>query len=133
MNVMDQASKTKVPQHDEEMLEYLNVLRENICEAYTGILQGLKSEKPDIFLPYVSQVLEFIHMVAQDQNMDEPVCRACVGVIGDLANVFGKKAASLTGNQYITQMVANATQSSDEQTQEAGRWAMAQLQMVAQG
>lgn len=133
MNVMDQAGKTKVPAHDDEMLEYLNVLRENICEAYTGILQGLKTEKPDIFLTYVSQVLEFIHMVAQDQNMDEAVCRACVGVIGDLANVFGKKAATLTTNQYVTQMVANATQSEDEATRDAGRWTMAQLQMIAMG
>ena len=47
------------------MLEYLNVLRENICEAYTGILQGLKNEKPEIFEPYVPQVLEFIHIMAQ--------------------------------------------------------------------
>ena len=46
------------------MLEYLNVLRENICEAYTGILQGVKDTKPDIFLPYVQQVLEFITMVS---------------------------------------------------------------------
>lgn len=43
--------------------------------------------------------------------MDEAVCRACVGVIGDLANVFGKKAATLTTNQYVTQMVATGGRS----------------------
>eukprot|EP00996_Jenningsia_fusiforme_P001236 NODE_212_length_2726_cov_70.298468_g194_i0.p1 GENE.NODE_212_length_2726_cov_70.298468_g194_i0~~NODE_212_length_2726_cov_70.298468_g194_i0.p1 ORF type:complete len:845 (+),score=176.99 NODE_212_length_2726_cov_70.298468_g194_i0:58-2592(+) len=131
MNVMDQASKTVVPESDEEMVEYLNTLRENICEAYTGILQGLKTEKPDVFLPFVGQVLEFINIVHRDQTGDEGLFRACVGVVGDLANVFGKKAQSALQQEAIRSMVATAAHSSDAQTKEAGRWTLEQLRLIA--
>eukprot|EP00906_Rhabdomonas_costata_P035092 RCo049324 len=130
MNVVDQAGKTKVPENDEEMVDYLNTLRENICEAYTGILMGLKTDKPDAFMPYVGRVLEFIQMISKDAKIDEGVFRACVGVIGDLANVFGKKAAPMMAQEFIQRMVINAQQSQDEQTRDAGQWAFDQLREI---
>lgn len=127
MGVLEQAGQTVVPENDEEMVEYLNTLRENICEAYTGILQGMKAERAEAFLAFAPQVLEFIHRVLRDSSIDEGVFRSTVSVVGDLANVFGQKVIQAMQQELIQQVVLTATRSSDEQTRQTGEWAMQQL------
>ena len=42
--MLDQAARTKVSDDDdEELMDYLSLLRESILEAYIGITQGSKN------------------------------------------------------------------------------------------
>eukprot|EP01006_Ploeotia_vitrea_P053413 TRINITY_DN67786_c6_g2_i2.p1 TRINITY_DN67786_c6_g2~~TRINITY_DN67786_c6_g2_i2.p1 ORF type:complete len:864 (-),score=149.23 TRINITY_DN67786_c6_g2_i2:103-2694(-) len=140
MTVMEQASKVTLSEEDaqdEDMIEYLNTLRENICEAYTGIMQGFaQTERKDAFLPYVPQVLEFVQTLSRDQNLNASAFRAVVGVIGDLANVFGAKIAPALQNECIQSIVMKAVQTTEDENDaihQAGEWTMNQLRKVSEG
>jgi len=53
---LKQGTEAKVDVNDDRKVEYLNLLRENLLDAFTGILQGLKYEKSNGFDPYVNNL-----------------------------------------------------------------------------
>jgi importin subunit beta-1 len=71
--VLSKACQAQVDTSDAEMIEYLNTLRENIFDAYTSILIGLKKDNPGAFAPYVESVLNFVKLVAQDEYASQEV------------------------------------------------------------
>jgi importin subunit beta-1 len=78
-----QASGTQAPDDDEEMIDYINTLREGILEAYTGIVQGLKDgNKVEILLPYIEAIFGFIELLHNDQNKDNSVLSKAIGLTG---------------------------------------------------
>lgn len=58
----------KMETADEEIVDYGNQLRRSIFEAYSGILQGFKTVKPDVMLPYAQHLLKFIELVSRDNQ-----------------------------------------------------------------
>jgi len=78
-----QASGTQAPDDDEEMIEYINTLREGILEAYTGIVQGLKDGgKVEIIIPYIEAIFGFIELLYNDLNKDNAVLSKAIGLTG---------------------------------------------------
>ena len=85
-------------QSDYDMIEYLNDLREGCLESYTGIIQGLKGESttttgpppasapipPQLTLvqQHVPYIMQFITVVAQDDEKTDAVIAAAAGLIG---------------------------------------------------
>lgn len=94
LQMLDQAGQTVLPPDaDEDLVDYLNVLREGILEAYTGIIQGLKDgDKQALFTQSnaLNVVCGFIVRIAQDSKAgksDESVVTHAIGLVGDLADV----------------------------------------------
>lgn len=54
--------------NDDEAVEYSNQLKKSIFEAYSGILQGFKSSKAELMLPYAPNILKFIEVAVKDAN-----------------------------------------------------------------
>jgi len=78
-----QASQIQAPPDDDELIEYVDCLRDGILEAYTGILQGLKDGgRSEVLVPYVENILAFLEMLSGDPNMDESVLGKAVGCLG---------------------------------------------------
>ena len=44
MQMLEQAAKTSVDMSNDDLVDYLNQLREGIFEAFTGVLQGLRAD-----------------------------------------------------------------------------------------
>lgn len=140
-NVLKKASEAQVDARREDLVEYLNILRENTLEAYVGILQGLKS-KPGAFGPYVDDLVNFLRVIAQDETVDEVVFKSAVNVIGydvnniffynfsDLANVYGAKIKPMLNQEFILRMIEDSDASVDKEIRDSSKWVQKQLSKI---
>jgi hypothetical protein len=70
-------------QKDDELVDSLNRLRESIFEAFTGIIQGLRTDNvADNFLQYVPSVVQFAVNACNDPICSDDVIRCSIGVLG---------------------------------------------------
>jgi len=125
MNMLQQASSTTVDTNDYDLVDYLNQLREAIFEAYTGIIQGLRSDSlaDPHFLPYVTHVVTFVGFVYQDTNTrTDSVTRGALGVIGDLAHGLGSKVKSQLQQPFVKNLINECAKSENHQTRDVAQW-----------
>ncbi|CAN0876315.1 Importin subunit beta-1 [Linum grandiflorum] len=110
---------------DDEMIEYTNLLRIGILEAYSGILQGFKNtSKTELLIPYGPHVLQYLDSIYKGKNMDDLVMKAAIGVLGDLADTLGSNAGSLIQQSHFCREFLNECLSSaDESIKESAEWA----------
>jgi len=136
MDMLVQASQTRVDASNPDMLDYLNQLREGIFEAYTGILQGLRTgDKAAAFEPYVIKALEFLGQLATELQTSPPsdeVMRAAVGVVGDLACTLGVRfkvlAKQAPHKDYLKLLLKEArSPNSSDSTKQVAMWAHQQI------
>ncbi|KAH1039979.1 hypothetical protein J1N35_041722 [Gossypium stocksii] len=121
----------KMETADEEMVDYGNQLRRSIFEAYSGILQGFKTVKPDVMLPYAQHLLKFIELVSGDNQRDESVTKAAVAVMGDLADALGSNIKLLLKDcLFYDEFLCECLRSDDEQLKETAGWTQGMIQRV---
>ena len=78
-----QASQTIVPEDDEELMDFVNQLREAVLEAYTGIIQGLKDGgKTELLGPFIVHIIQFLETLGSDENKDYEVLSKAAGLLG---------------------------------------------------
>ncbi|KAH7429407.1 hypothetical protein KP509_09G046600 [Ceratopteris richardii] len=111
---------------DDELIDYYNQLRHGILEAYSGILQGFKNTKSELMVQYAGHILQFIERICSDPHRDHGVTKAAAGVLGDLADTLGPRAAILFQNSSSYQNFLLECQASDDQIlKETAQWALA--------
>ncbi|KAL8233094.1 hypothetical protein R6Q57_002872 [Mikania cordata] len=110
---------------DDEMIEYTNLLRNGILEAYSGIFQGFKnSPKTQLLIPYAPHILQFLDLIYMEKDMDEVVMKTAIGVLGDLADTLGSNAGSLIQQSLSSKDFLNECLSSDDHLiKESAEWA----------
>lgn len=130
MMLLMQASSTRAPDDDEDLIEYFNLLRESILEAYVGIVQGLRDGNLlNQFMQYVPSVLQFLEDLANDPNRDDFVLGKAVGLIGDLAQSLGPQIREQINKQFVAKLIADGMASDDQAMRDMSSWAS---QVVAQ-
>ena len=83
MMMLMQASATTAPDDDEELIDFVNQLREGVLEAYTGIVQGLKDAgRIELLGVYVAPIMQFIETLSTDENKDYEVISKAAGLLG---------------------------------------------------
>lgn len=128
-----QASATQVPSDDVDLVEYLNLLREAILEAYVGIIQGLQDGNLlNEFGPYVPHVLQFLHVIAEDPNRDDFVLNKAVGLLGDLGQTIGPQIKNEINKQFVSKLVNDGMSSNDPSLVQVATWASQVLTQVVQ-
>eukprot|EP00428_Durinskia_dybowskii_P064152 CAMPEP_0170368380 /NCGR_PEP_ID=MMETSP0117_2-20130122/7427_1 /TAXON_ID=400756 /ORGANISM="Durinskia baltica, Strain CSIRO CS-38" /LENGTH=852 /DNA_ID=CAMNT_0010623045 /DNA_START=84 /DNA_END=2642 /DNA_ORIENTATION=+ len=131
LNILKQAGEVNINSNDEDLVEYINTLRNSILEAYTGILQGLKeANKQDTILPFVEGMVEFLHRSAADENRTNEVLKSCVGLLGDMGQTFGVKMQALYQMPFVPLLIQQASQSDEEDIREIAQWAQSMVQSV---
>ncbi|KAK6135323.1 hypothetical protein DH2020_030911 [Rehmannia glutinosa] len=110
---------------DDEMIEYTNLLRNGILEAYSGIFQGFKnSPKTQLLIPYAPHILQFLDSIYMEKDMDDVVMKTAIGVLGDLADTLGSNAGSLIQQSLSSKDFLNECLSSDDHLiKESAEWA----------
>ncbi|XP_021774967.1 importin subunit beta-1-like [Chenopodium quinoa] len=110
---------------DDEMLEYTNLLRNGILEAYSGILQGFKNTlRTQLLLPHARHILSFIDSIYQEKDMDDAVMKTAIGVLGDLADTLATSAGPLIQQFPSCRDLLNECLSSDDHSiKQSAEWA----------
>ncbi|GFP93669.1 importin subunit beta-1 [Phtheirospermum japonicum] len=110
---------------DDEMIEYTNLLRNGILEAYSAIFQGFKnSPKTQLLFPYAPHILQFLDSMYMEKDMDDLVIKTAIGVLGDLADTLGSNAGSLIRQSLSSKDFLNECLSSDDHLiKESAEWA----------
>jgi len=130
MMLLMQASSTRAPEDDEDLIEYFNLLRESILEAYVGIVQGLRDGNLlNQFMQYVPSVLQFLEDLANDPNRDDFVLNKAIGLVGDLAQALGPQIRDQINKQFVAKLISDGMASGDPSMAEMSAWAS---QVVAQ-
>nr|ODO01077.1 importin subunit beta-1 [Cryptococcus depauperatus CBS 7855] len=92
MSILSQAGSTTAPPGDEAMIDFVQMMREAIVDAFIGIMNGLgDSESKSLVLiirDYVPGILSFLETCWADKERSEGFCAASLGLIGDFASAF---------------------------------------------
>ncbi|CCI43990.1 unnamed protein product [Albugo candida] len=110
---------------DEETVDYMNVLRESVLEAMTGIVQGLGgANKASILLEYAPKIGVFLSILAHDiATRSETVTTAAVGLIGDMGQSMGKLVPELPESVFVKTLLNEcASNVSNPQAQQLAAW-----------
>ena len=126
----------QTPKDDEEMIDYNNMLRNGIFEAYAGLLQGFKDDKSKIaqLMQHAQFVLDFVEEVSKDKDRDEAVTRAMVGVMGDMADTMEGIGQLYMQKPFWRQLLAECEDPlQDIQLRETAQWAREKIMMRTGG
>lgn len=136
MSTIFAAAQTDVDREDEDLVEYLNTLRESILEACTGIIQGLNGDsernipsKGRLLEAYAEPLLQFVaHIATEVKNNGDVsplVVKGAIGVIGDLVFVLGQPVKDkIIGAKHVVEPLFLASeQRGDKATMEIAQWA----------
>merc|ERR1719229_1855535 len=145
LQMLMQASQIPVDRSDYDMIEYLNDLREGCLESYTGIIQGLKGETTSTAPPpanapippqltlvqqHVPYIVQFITIVAQDDEKTDAVIAAAAGLIGDLLTAFGSHMLSMVDVEPINDLLTQGRRSKSTKTKQLSQWATKQIRKM---
>lgn len=126
-----QASQTQAPPDDDDLIEYVYLLRDGILEAYTGILQGLNGgQRSEVLLPYVENIMVFLEMLATDPDMDESVLNKAIGCVGDVASSLGPRVRDSLAKPFVQVLFQTGMSSGDEGILQTTSWSSNQVQKV---
>ena len=128
-----QAAQTRAPDDDEDLIDYVNMLREGILEAYTGIIQGLKDgNRTDLLVPYVDAILGFLEMVSRDRknDYDNEVLSKAVGLVGDIGSSLGAQIKAQISQPYVMELLKEAHATGDPTIVETSNWAGTVVQQI---
>jgi importin subunit beta-1 len=130
LEFLAQAAQCPMDKNDPESVDYVTDLRENIMEAYTGIVQGLKGDleqpNPQIQLlqPQLSFIMQFILAVASDSEVGDSLIAATAGLIGDLCNAFGHAVLPIVEFEPVSQLLLKGKRSKINKTKTLSNWAL---------
>lgn len=118
---------------DEDIVDYNNMLRLGILEAWAGMFNGLTREKANQYLqPYAVPLVDFIESIYTDkQGEDKGVWKACVALLGDMAAAISGVGALFQQRAFVRQLLQAAAM--DPAMQDTAAWATQVIAKNARG
>lgn len=129
MMMVMQAARSPLPEDgDLDLIDNINDLRRSVLEAITGIIQGLGPKSPQVLVeglsPHAVDIVEFLKMVAAEEDTPEEVIKAGTGVLGDMCSGLGDHMRPLLGAPQIQQLCVRC----QEIDPEVAHWATTKVQ-----
>jgi len=131
MHMLKQAGetviKTQIPDDDEDLIEYINLLREGICEAYIGINQGMRADhKVDKMFSYLMDIMTFVLHIANEKQCNEAVRKSACAIVGDLILSFNTRVKSAVVHDDIQRLMKGTAANTEysKETTSLAKWAL---------
>ncbi|KAL1549107.1 importin subunit beta-1-like [Salvia divinorum] len=125
-----------IGEHFEKYLTYAVPMMQRASEICAQIDSndedmGFKNAKAELMLPHAPHLLQFIELVAKDQQRDESVTKTAVGVLGDLAEALGSNLKMMIKDgAFCTELLGECLQSGDDQLKETATWTQGMIGRV---
>ncbi|KAK0158712.1 hypothetical protein PV328_009686 [Microctonus aethiopoides] len=141
LQTLAQASQANVDRNDYDMIDYLNELRVGVLEAYTGIIQGFRTDEvssvpnPDVALlePHVAFIIQFITTIAQDGEHSEESVGAAIGLLGDVLDAFGAKLLPIIETEPLTELLTEGRRARSNKARKLANWVTKKIRIVKSG
>lgn len=110
MMYLEQAANVQPENEDDE--EYINSVRSSICEAYTGLIQGLNgTDKISLLEPFIPQIRKFITILMQsDYNSDELLLKGS-SLLGDIGQVYKLQMRQIFQEDHVLSLLQTTKES----------------------
>lgn len=128
------SAQTMEPVDDSiETEDYILSVQESVLETYVGIVAGLHDD-PQPLANFVNQIFDFLLMIYSNPTHmnNDSVCRASVGLLGDIAQAFQGQDLQYYRQQWIIDMIKKIRTNPrfSQQTKDTARWAREQQKMI---
>lgn len=135
LQILKQAGEVNIQADDEELIDYINTLRNSILDAYVGIIVGLSAgKKEDSLLQHLEPIIEFLQRSTSDPRRSEEVLKTAIGFIGDLGKAYGKKMVVVFQQSFVMQLLQQGSSAQyDESIQETAKWAQREVNKAVRG
>ncbi|KAJ3074080.1 karyopherin beta [Rhizoclosmatium hyalinum] len=113
-----------------DQIDFSNLLREGIIDAYVGITQGLAAgQKAHLLTSFVERMFLFMETIQNDEEHSESVATSMAGLIGDLADAFPEgHLARLYSMPFVEKLLKELKRSYyNQKAQELARWARSRV------
>jgi importin subunit beta-1 len=131
LKILSDTLNVKNNDNNPEKIEYVNLLRENVTECFTNILQGVKGYNKNIFKPFVNLLMKLIHIICVDKNSNDKCLAQSCFAIGDLLNVYGSSIKeSISSEYYVKELIDRCSNSSDSECQKSATWTISQFKQI---
>lgn len=136
--VLQQAAEFQVDKENYDMVDYCNELRDGCLDAYTGIIQGLKSSDnqlsvTDLAIP-VQTMVGLIAIIGKDEDKSDTNLSNGLGLLGDLCTTFGVALAPVVEPflPVFHKLVAEGKRSRVKRTKSVAAWTAKELKLIQQ-
>ena len=126
LEILIEASQTRAPSGDDDLIAFVNELQKGILDAYTGIFQGLKDwERGSPLLPFVEPSICFLEILARNRkgDIDNETLGKAVGLVGDIAISLGGQINEHIRKPHIMELLRQGQATGDEAIIDTCNWA----------
>lgn len=110
-----------------DSMDYVISVKEAVLDCYVGIVSGLSSN-PELLARFLDPIFSIIQQVASDieLSMNESAARSAVGLLGDIAAMYGDgQLQTYYSQDWVTNLIKKTRSNMvfSQQTKDAARWA----------
>ncbi|VDM39749.1 unnamed protein product [Toxocara canis] len=117
---------------DYDKVEYVEQLRESCIEAYTGIVQGMRTSQNELAMlaSQTPHMLNLVELIATSDSVEDSLVGAASGLIGDLVTSFGVAILPSVDNQHIAALLTRGRRSKTAKTKSLAMWATKEIRKL---
>lgn len=125
--------------HDLDEIDYQHQLWAACLEAYTGIVQGLKTPNtannglsPELISlqPHVQNMFAFLERIAGQSYCTESVLSNAAGLIGDLVSAYGVHILPAVESPAVQQILIKTRKAKSGKTKAIANWAFKEIRKL---
>lgn len=131
MPMLYQASMQRPGELTIDEVEFINLLRQSVLNAYVGITHGVSEERHGAVLAeHLPKIAEFVSAMATEQHATADVVVAAVGLVADLASQV-QGAAHALATPAVRRLILRASQAGTPAAADAVGYARQMLGLAA--